>query len=211
MTTATYNKMDEIILVVPRLELFNYEKHTFQGAESRKPQVHHLNTVLNQHYTSMRRGDAEEDFNFKQPIPYALIRRGDSIFVYERLSGGGETRLHGKLSLGVGGHMNPLSEEMDDAFEDVLEENLKRELEEEIEIVADSSTTKIVGFINDETNAVGRVHIGVLAVIDLPDLSEVTVRETEQLRGRWMTLEELKQEDVYSRLENWSKIAVDSL
>lgn len=211
MTTTTYNKMDEVILVVPRLELFGYEKHTFQGAESRIGVVAELNMAIDKNYTSMRRGDAEENFNFKQPIPYALIRRGDSIFVYERLSGGGETRLHGKLSLGVGGHMNPMSDKMDEPFEIVLVDNLKRELEEEIEIIADSSTTRIVGFINDETNAVGRVHIGILAVIDLPDLSEVNVRETEQLRGHWMTLEELKQEETYSRLENWSKIAVDTL
>ena len=26
--------------------------------------------------------------------------------MYERLSGGGETRLHGQSSIGVGGHMN---------------------------------------------------------------------------------------------------------
>lgn len=211
MTTATYNKMDEVILVVPRLDLFDYEKHTFQGVKSDEETVEMLTDAVNENYKSMRRGDAEEDFNFKQPIPYALMRRGDSLFVYERLSGGGEKRLHGKLSLGLGGHMNPLSEDMDEPFNEVLDINLQRELEEEVEIIADSSETKIVGFINDETNAVGRVHIGVLAVIDLPDLSEVTVRETEQLRGSWMTIEELKKEDIYSRLENWSQIAVDSL
>ena len=43
----------------------------------------------------------------KQLISYCLLEneKGE-ILVYERLSGGGEERLHGQSSIGVGGHMN---------------------------------------------------------------------------------------------------------
>lgn len=36
----------------------------------------------------MRRGDAEENPDFKQPIPYVVIKREDEVYVYERLQGG---------------------------------------------------------------------------------------------------------------------------
>lgn len=54
-------------------------------------------------YREMRRGDAEEDPRFKQPIPYVVIKREDEVFLYERLAGGGESRLHNKLAFQIDG------------------------------------------------------------------------------------------------------------
>ena len=49
----------------------------------------------------------EEDPSYKQLISYCLLENeNDEILVYQRLSGGGEERLHGQSSVGVGGHMN---------------------------------------------------------------------------------------------------------
>lgn len=80
-----------------------------------------------------RRGDMETDFNYKQIITYALIKKGEKYLVYKRLSGAGETRLHDKLSIGFGGHTNqdfvdnkPLS------FTENLKANLTREIKEEL-------------------------------------------------------------------------------
>ncbi|MED4567789.1 hypothetical protein P9284_21575, partial [Bacillus atrophaeus] len=39
----------------------------------------------------------------------------------------------------------------------------------------------------------------------------VEVKEKEQIAGKWMSIAELKQESVYSRLETWSQIVVDIL
>lgn len=209
------NKMDEIIIVVPRKALFENENLAFQGTESNPEIVARLTSNIAQNFGIMRRGDAEENTNFKQPIPYAVIRRGNELFVYERLKGGGETKLHGKLSLGAGGHMNYDSGMRD--FTKVVKVNLERELEEELNIFSAygdsviSLNPKTIGFINDDTNEVGKVHIALLTIIDLPIEAEVTVRETEQLEGSWITLEELQKEEVYSRLENWSQIVVQTL
>ena len=49
----------------------------------------------------------EEDPSYKQLISYCLLENEkNEILVYKRLSDGGESRLHGQSSIGVGGHMN---------------------------------------------------------------------------------------------------------
>jgi predicted NUDIX family phosphoesterase len=202
-------KMDEMIIVAPRSEVFENEKLVFQGTFQDKKIVNKIVKNISNTYEVMRRGNAEEDENFKQPIPYAVIKRGNEVFVYERLKGAGETRLHNKLSIGVGGHMNEVPDEKD--FNKVLDENLLREIEEEL--VIDNKNFKVtpIGLINDDEDEVGRVHIGVLVAIEVPEDTDVQVRETEELQGQFFSIEKLKLKQFYDRLENWSKIAIDIL
>lgn len=202
------DKMDEVIIVVPRKALFENENLTFQGTESNPETVARLTSNIAKNFGTMRRGDAEENPSFKQPIPYAVIRRGNELFVYERLAGGGESRLHNKLSLGAGGHMNYKSGMRD--FVEVTKVNLERELEEEL-FISHSFTPKTIGFINDDSTPVSNVHVAILTIIDLPADATVEVRETDQLSGDFVQLETLKSKAIYDRLEDWSKIVVDTL
>lgn len=210
-------KMDEIILVAKRDKVFDNEKEHFQGAVNKNVHPYSIGKImkaLGDNIETMRRGDAEEDATYKQPIPYAVIKQGDKYFGYTRLTGGGEARLHGAISLGVGGHMNEIEGMQMDTFDNVLLENLRRELNEELNIDyvdggAVRMDTEIIGLINDDTNEVGRVHLGILAFINVSENAIITVAETDQLEGRWYTAEELKEN--YERLENWSKIVADIL
>lgn len=200
--------MDEIILVAPRSEVFNNEQLTFQGVETSQDKVNKIMYSISNTFTTMRRGDAEDNPAFKQPIPYCVIRKGSSLYVYERLKGGGETRLHNMLSLGAGGHMNDTGHQ---TFEEILQDNLLRELEEELDIQAEEKEFTTVGLINDDGNEVGKVHIGMLVILDLDTNASVTVRETDQIKGEWMSLGQLLHPDTYDRLEPWSKYVVDVL
>lgn len=206
-------KMDEQIIVVRRSLLFGTDDHkdlTFQGTEQSRQKVAELEGRMAAHYQVMRRGDAEQDSEFKQPIPYALLRKGDRYFSYERLGGGAEQRLHGKLSIGVGGHMNQV--EGEENFRQLLSANLKRELTEELIIKsADLSHIRTIGLINDDASEVGRVHIGVLVAIDLPDNCLVSVKEKEKLSGSWRSFSALREKEIYERMESWSALAVDAL
>ncbi|QVY61114.1 hypothetical protein [Cytobacillus gottheilii] len=213
----TNKKWEEIILVAPRNTVFNNESLAFQGTEQRKEVVEEIITNLSDSNTSFRRGattdptpkenNAEINTDYKQPIPYVLIKRCNEIYTYERLSGGGESRLHSKLSLGVGGHMNP----EEGNFQEVLMYNLNRELEEELNIQSSARNLQFIGLINDDLNEVGKVHLGILAILELSNDATVAVREVEQLKGYWLTIDELKQSCTYDRLEPWSQIAVDIL
>lgn len=204
------NKNDEMILVSKRMDLFEGETLTWQGATKDSSLISKIMKNLHNTADVTRRGEAEENKDYKQPIPYMILKRGTELFMYERLQGGGENRLHNKLSLGVGGHMNDLS---DVSFENDLLLNTMRELEEEVKIEGKEITTEdisITALINDDKDEVGKVHLGLLGVIELPEGAEVTVIETEQLAGTWVQLEQLKADKaMYDRLENWSKIYVD--
>lgn len=203
------SKMDEVIIVAPREKVFANETLTFQGVERDVEKVNAINSNIAENYTTMRRGDAEEDVTFKQPIPYCVIRRGNEIFMYKRLSGGGEARLHDKLSIGAGGHMNAI--EGLASFDKLLYENLERELSEELLIQATDEYMTTIGYINDDKQAVSKVHIGLLTVLEIGLNSTVEVRETDQLEGEWITIEDLKKPEIYDRLESWSQIATTIL
>ncbi|AHZ15710.1 hypothetical protein IM717_10490 [Bacillus velezensis] len=204
------NKMDEIILAAPRSDVFQNEMLTFQGVNSEDERIVKIMAQIEAHFFEIRRGDAEEDPRFKQPIPYVVIRRDDEVFVYERLAGGGESRLHNKLSLGFGGHMNPM--EGAASFSEVLKQNTDRELAEELYIrEEDKQNIVTLGLINDDENDVGKVHIGILSALQLASAAQVEVKEKDQIAGRWMKLSELKEENVYQRLEAWSQFVADIL
>jgi predicted NUDIX family phosphoesterase len=215
----TNPKWEEIIVVANRKKVFEDEKLTFQGHNTDKELVERIMYNIDKYYKSMRRGNekdptpmarnAEINFDYLQPIPYIIIKRGDLFYATQRLSGAGEGRLHGKIAMGAGGHMNPLEEEWK-SINEVVRVNTERELEEELEITG-KYELKIVGLINDDSDDVNRVHIGILGFLELEEDGEVTVRETEQLAGQWYTIEQLRETATYESLEQWGKIVVDMM
>lgn len=210
-------KWEEIIVVADRKSVFENETLTFQGSISDKSLVDRIMSNIDKNQKTMRRGNdndptpkannAEINLDYLQPIPYIVIKRGDQFYATQRLQGAGEGRLHGKIALGAGGHMNPLDGA---SIGEVIEENTKRELEEELDIQG-KYTLEMIGLINDDSDDLNRVHIGVLGFLELEETGEVTVKETEQLLGQWYTLDELRDREIYERLENWGKIVVDLL
>ena len=145
---------------------------------------------------------AEESPEYRQIIPYVAIVRGDEVFATRRLPKGGETRLHGRVSLGVGGHIN----EVDQTNGDWLMNCLRREIEEEVDI-ADFGTLTLRGLINDSADAVGNVHLGFF--FTLTTKGDVFVRETEKLAGGFMPLADLPAHT--GGMESWSEIVTEEL
>lgn len=212
------NKDDERIIVVPRKAIFEEDdSRSFQGFLSQKEVL--FDAIYYHFYKDasvIRRGDAEHDTNLKQIIPYALLFDADQnkFFTYERLKGGNEARLHNKLSLGVGGHMNRVIvdgiEETD--FDQTIKANAQREFNEELVFSEDFvPSLRPIGLINDDKEDVSKVHIGVLYKLVIPSGLEINVRETDMLKGSWKSLEELRDPENFDRLESWSQIAVNAL
>ena len=154
-----------------------------------------------------RRGDMEEDPGFKQLISYCLLEnQNGEILVYERLSGGGEERLHGQSSIGVGGHMNDVVGA--DSINEVLRVNAQRELEEEVGLpTEDSQNMEYLGFINDDNNEVGKVHMGVVFKITV-NSNDVEAKETDTLRIKWIEKGKIES---YDDFETWSALILQDL
>ena len=145
---------------------------------------------------------AENSPEYKQIIPYVAVVRGDEVFATRRLNKGGESRLHGLMSLGVGGHIN----EIDRDHGEWLMNCLRREIEEEIDI-ADFGTLTLRGLINDNANAVGSVHLGFF--FTLTTTGDVFIRETEKLAGGFVPIDSLPGE--LAGMETWSRIITPEL
>ncbi|WP_436938398.1 NUDIX domain-containing protein [Staphylococcus xylosus] len=201
------SKFDEMITVVPRKILFNDEENKFNGFLDK-------NTVKGQEifdtlskFEVKRRGDMEEDPTFKQLISYCILENeNDELLVYERLSGGGEARLHGQSSIGVGGHMNDVKSA--ESINEVLRVNAQRELEEEVGLSeSKSQNLAYIGFINDDTNEVGEVHLGVVFKIHV-NSNDVEAMETDTLRIKWV--DQSKIED-YDEFETWSALILQAI
>jgi predicted NUDIX family phosphoesterase len=150
----------------------------------------------------MERPLAEEDAAFKQLIPYVVVRDGALVYLMERTAAGGDPRLHGKASIGVGGHLNPVDEGVDP-----LADGLRREWSEEL-LANWEPAFRLVGLLNDDTNPVGSVHLGVVFEVDAAGRG-VEVRERDKLTGRFATLAEVR--GAWERMETWSRLVADHL
>jgi predicted NUDIX family phosphoesterase len=145
------------------------------------------------------RSAAEEDPRLKQVIPYLVLRDGGRWFLMRRTKAGGDARLHDRWSIGVGGHLNP-------GDVDVLG-GLRREWAEEL--VADFAPEFVpVGLLNDDTTAVGAVHVGLVYIADAAGRF-VAIRETDKLAGAFATTAEVAA--VRDSMESWSRLAFDVL
>ena len=153
-----------------------------------------------------KRSELEEDPSFKQIIPYAVVSNEGSFYLFTRTSGQTEKRLHNKLHLGVGGHMNPCSSKGPDV--QYLVDELKREFFEEVKLSNGCLIEGIefIGFINDDSIPVGRVHIGLLYIIHVSN-KNVMVNETDKMTAAWVNKTDLP--GYYEEIETWSKIAMD--
>jgi predicted NUDIX family phosphoesterase len=188
----------EHVLVLPRGEVpGGCDFHGIRNAD-----LSGLQGAVRRRGRYLERTAAEHNSAFKQLIPYVVVRDGERVFLMQRTDAGGDRRLHGKASIGVGGHLNPV-----DDGEDPLMAGLRREWAEEVE--ADwEPEFELVGLLNDETNPVGAVHLGVVFSVEAAGRA-VSVRERDKLRGEFVGASDVRA--ARDRLETWSVLVADAL
>ncbi len=192
--------MAEEVLIVPRAALFS--RVSVHGFVTRD--VDAFLDVIAHHSTFRPRAQVEEDVSLKQIIPYMLVRYQTQLFLFQRSSAGGEARLHGKYSIGVGGHINRGDVE---GAANVVAEGLRRELEEELHVDT-PWRARLVGVLNDERNPVSQVHFGLVHVVEV-ERPAVRVREAESLSGRLADAQEVRA--LRDRMESWSQLILDAV
>ena len=158
----------------------------------------------------MSRPQAEKDPSFKQLIPYVIMTCGGKYLNYVRGKRAGETRLVAKRSLGIGGHINPIDADNSTLFAYLFENYLiavQREVAEEVSVETNHSD-KIVALLNDDSNEVGQVHLG---IVHLWTLDEPKVNKKEQMITQmgFMSIPELQL--VRDTMETWSQICFDGM
>ena len=179
--------------------------------------------------TFLERGDCGDDPGFRQIIPYIVTRavhKGETrVLVYQR-KGGGEGRLEAKYSIGVGGHTNPYDAKIMPAnLKSLAAEAAEREFYEELPEWLWEHVTKDpdraepdfycpVCWIDDRTNDVGKVHLGVVSVVDIeidnPEFWETACAcvQLDAGVGKFVTWDEAL--TLRDKLESWSQLLIDA-
>jgi len=193
--------LSERVLVVPT-RVFHEVGH-FQGfCPDPGPYLDIL--LKRENIQFLPRNEVEEDPQYKQLIPYILLRHNATLFQYTRGGGHGEKRLHNLRSVGIGGHIAAQDAE---GTEHPYEVGMRRELAEEV-FVETPFVSDCVGLINDDQTPVGQVHLG---VVHLYNLARPSVRAREgglQDAGFRPIPRILSELDLY---ETWSKMCLQAL
>lgn len=123
-----------------------------------------------------------------------------SIYTTTRL--GGDSRLHGKLSFGLGGHM--------DEGESPIP-CLLRELREEVGLIdSDIDDLMLYGYLYNDASEVDSVHLGIVYIVDT-HRTDIHCLEADKLSGAWFSLSQLKPFRDGGLMESWSEMLYDAL
>ncbi len=157
----------------------------------------------------MPRAQAEKNPDYKQLIPYVIMSCDGKYLSYVRGKRAGEGRLVGLRSIGIGGHINPHDDMplFNADFYETYVAAVEREVMEEVSVKANHSD-RIVALLNDDSNEVGSVHLGVVHYWNL-DAPRVIKREQMISQISFMSPAELH--DVRGTLETWSQLCLDGL
>ncbi len=167
---------------------------------------HDYITTILKNYFYHERGDAlENNHALQQIVPYVWIvnPKAKKIFVYRRAGNKNykEKRLRNKWSCGIGGHI-----EKEDAANPIINA-MMRELQEEVKMPV-YPQPKIIGYLNDDSSDVGKVHFGIVAIAETT--YDVEKGDDEMVEGKFMSVSEL--EGLFSNpnndIESWTKLSL---
>lgn len=147
-----------------------------------------------------------------QTIPYVVVEHNEKVLVYIRPTKGNETRLHGKVTIGVGGHVD-----LDDVVSEKSIINLKatlslaavREIEEEIGLAVETDRIEWTGLIMRRDGPVDRVHLGYVAKLRINDDEALNIKETEETgKIQFMRQDIIEENMVGYEIEAWTNAII---
>lgn len=165
------------------------------------------------------RSECENNPEYKQISLYSVFRCNCRVFAYRRGVSGGDTRLFGNWSIGIGGHASEAGLEgrsflPSDPMErlSLLESEAMREINEEIRLDAIPTSVIQAGLVNHEDGDIGDYHIGVVYIWRL-SAPRIMVREDCLVDPGWINVTngELAKFEKENKWEGWSRIVIDNL
>ncbi|MBP7854770.1 hypothetical protein KAZ82_02405 [Candidatus Babeliales bacterium] len=188
----------EEILVVQRSHLFKKIPAWHGISNQNTPEIM---SIINQHVSFMPRAHAETNPEYKQIIPYLIFLVNEKIFVMQRKATASEQRLANKISIGIGGHIR-----QDDIADHNILQWANREFHEEVTYYG-AQQLEILGILNDDTNDVGKVHMGVVILVRA-DSEKIFIKD-EHKSGILLTKKECLQNT--AAMESWSQLCLQFL
>jgi predicted NUDIX family phosphoesterase len=192
-------------------------------------------TAIQSHLAVRERGPLETNPHYRQLVPYVILRQHSPegkprYFLYQRMKGVGEARLDGNTSVGIGGHIEAEdlryyrngTEHNAMSLQFTIHKAMQREVLEEFGVftVYDRAgdavegghtyTGHSFGVILDDSNDVGKVHAGLVYLVDVgAELNDLSSAEGELEARGFHTAEDLLATDFH--LEGWSQLVLREL
>jgi predicted NUDIX family phosphoesterase len=165
----------------------------------------------------LNKSEAENNYKYKQLIVYVVIKYDDQYLGYQRTEKSDENRLRTKISIGIGGHININDKQQLTLFTDTnsekevfIQEAARREINEELKLgTTEDKDIRILGFINDNTDDVGKVHFGIVCMLAVDKKTIKGKFERGISKVVFYTKKELNENIEY--MENWSKILITEI
>mgnify|MGYP003108840187 CR=1 FL=1 len=209
-------KHTEKILVAKRDSVVNHIPVILNAAQTMDTDSNPTKVLTDIDFQWMVRKDAEVDPDYKQIIPYIVVVKhtdeGRKFLTYSREKGSGEERLLGSRSLGFGGHID-IDQEINTRLDkqgmlnafNLLCLSADRELNEEIGLSdGDYAMKSLIGFVNNDGDDVGSVHLGVVMQCMVMSDWNPEQREDGVADLRWQSLEEIQA--TVESYEVWSQL-----
>src|SRR3990167_7079716 len=203
-------KSAEKVIVVKRSDLFF--ENVWHGIETEN--LEKYLAIIAQKHKFLPRSEVESDPNWQQIIPYLIFETKGKIFLMRRKGDHTDRRLADKYSIGVGGHINEQDIKSTKSMKstrgtkgnELIFNWAKREFEEEIKYDGQYEAN-FLGLLNDDSNDVGRVHIGLVVKL-IGDSPKIAVRD-EHKSGKLVGVGGAGK--YYGKMETWSQIVYDFL
>ena len=199
--------LDEAVCVVPAGLVSLQDRGFFE-----KPlEIENFLDCVKDHREFVPRSVAEQNPNYIQPIPMAILEYGDEILLLKRNKVGHP--LHDKYDVWSGGHVNE-----GDNGEEILLNALNREITEEVFIKDSYELDKSsIALLRTNEDARASLHVGVLYRLQLKSddvalaLNQKEFRATRgsSMSGRLVKTSELAA--FYENMGDWSKFITQKL
>ena len=202
--TTSAQKGDEHILVIKQNYLF--PEGTWQGLKA--VDFDHYLHIIQCKQEFHPRSIMETDETYKQIIPYLVFEHNNQFFLMQRKADASEIRLQNKYSLGIGGHIR--KEDIHNSANagktgyNTIFNWAKREFYEEVNYDGNLEIEPL-GILNDDSNDVGRVHIGFVFLLH-GSSNKISIK-SELKSGLLLPLNACTQ--FKGLMEQWSKLVLE--
>ena len=199
-------KDSEKVMVVLRDDLFG--NGVWHGIKTNNLQKYLK--IISSKRRFLSRSLVEDDPRWQQIIPYLIFENKGKIFLMRRKQDHTDRRLADLYSVGIGGHINKsdltgtTGSKSTKSITGQINLWAKREFEEEIDYDGNYET-EFLGLLNDDSNDVGRVHLGLVIKI-LGNSEKIKIRD-EHKSGKLIGVGEAGR--YYKGMETWSQIVYD--